>query len=112
MTTETRSATGQGIDYGRIESAIGLNWYDADPNLQAQRLTDYMADVAQAALLVEEAAWELEHKGSARKALVARHFANLRLSEHPVRGITSGDRTTIDFFEPTVRYQPVSKDAL
>ncbi|HYM16052.1 MAG TPA: acyl-CoA dehydrogenase family protein [Dehalococcoidia bacterium] len=80
--------------------------------LQARRLTDYMADVAQAALLVEEAAWELEHKGSARKALVARHFASMRLSEHPVRGITSGDRTAIDFFEPIVRYQPVARDAL
>jgi len=80
--------------------------------LQARRLADYMADVTEAALLVEEAAWELEHKGSARKALVARHFADMRLSEHPVRGITSGDRTVIDYFEPIVRYQPVPKDAL
>jgi alkylation response protein AidB-like acyl-CoA dehydrogenase len=80
--------------------------------LQARRLADYMADVTQAALLVEEAAWELEHKGSARKALVARHFADMRLSEHAVRGITSGDRTAIDFFEPIVRYQPVPKDAI
>jgi len=80
--------------------------------LQARRLTDYMADVTQAALLVEEAAWELEHKGSARKAIVARHFADMRLSEHPVRGITAGDRTVIDYFEPIVRYQPIPKDAL
>ncbi len=34
MTTETRPATSQGIDYTQIDSAIGLNWYDADPNLQ------------------------------------------------------------------------------
>ena len=75
--------------------------------LQARRLTDYMADVAQAALLVEEATWELAEKGSARKAIVARRFADIHLAQHPARGITGDDRIVLDYFEPIVRYQPV-----
>ena len=40
MTTETRPGTKRaagpgGINYAALESAIGINWYDADPNLQA-----------------------------------------------------------------------------
>ncbi len=80
--------------------------------LQARRLTDYMADVAQAALLVEEATWELAEKGSARKAIVARHFAETHLAQRPIRGITGGDRTVLDYFEPIVRYQPVAPSVL
>jgi len=76
--------------------------------LNARRLTDYMADVAQAALLVEEAVWELANKGSARKAVVARHFVDTHLVQHAARGITSGDRTSIDYFDPIVRYQPIA----
>jgi alkylation response protein AidB-like acyl-CoA dehydrogenase len=30
----TKARTGAGIDFHSIESAIGLNWYDADPNLR------------------------------------------------------------------------------
>jgi hypothetical protein len=67
-----------------------------------------MADVTQAALLVEEAVWELAHKGSARKAIVARYFVETHLRERPLRGITSGDRTALEYFEPIVRYQPVA----
>ncbi len=80
--------------------------------LQARRIAEYMADVTQAALLVEEAAWELANKDSARKAIVARHFASMRLGAAPVRGIMSEDRTVLDYFEPIVRYQPVPKEAL
>jgi hypothetical protein len=68
--------------------------------------------VAQAALLVEEAEWELAHKGSARKAIVARHFAQMRLADKPLRGITSDDRTVLEFFDAIVRYQPIPKDAI
>ncbi len=109
---ETATAVGRGVD--DLREAIA--YLDQAPEqvrlLNARRLTDYMADVTQAALLVEEAAWELEHKGSARKAIVARYFASRRLEEHPIRGITSGERTPLDFFEPIVRYQPVSPSVL
>ncbi len=80
--------------------------------LHAKRLTDYMADVAQASLLVEEAVWELANKNSARKAIVARHFANMRLGQPRARGIMSEDRTVLDHFDAIVRYQPVPREAL
>ena len=101
------AAVGASVD--DVKSAIA--WLDKAPQdvrlLQARRLANFMADVAQAALLVEEAVWELAHKGSARKAIVARHFIEMHLAERPLRGITSGDRTALDFFEPIVRYQAV-----
>ncbi|MBF6600523.1 MAG: acyl-CoA dehydrogenase family protein [Dehalococcoidia bacterium] len=75
--------------------------------LHARRLTGFLADVAQAALLVEEATWELAEKDSARKAIVARRFVETHLRERPLRGITSPDRTALDDFEAIVRYQAV-----
>ena len=80
--------------------------------LQARRVAEFLADVAQASLLVEEAVWELANKGHARKAVIARYFADTRLADHPLRGITSEDRTVLDHFEAIVRYQPIPKEAL
>jgi hypothetical protein len=56
--------------------------------------------------------WELANKNSARKAIVARHFANMRLGQPRARGIMSDDRTVLDYFDPIVRYQPVPREAL
>ena len=65
-----------------------------------------MADVAQAALLVEEAVWELAHKQSRakgrRRALLRRRRA---LTARPSAASPPTDRTVLDFFEPIVRYQ-------
>jgi hypothetical protein len=80
--------------------------------LHARRLTAFMADVAQAALLVEEAAWELEHKGSARKAVIAAYFVRQKLVDKQLRGITSDDRTALDHFDAIVRYQPVAPSSV
>jgi acyl-CoA dehydrogenase len=80
--------------------------------LHTRRLAGYLADLAQAALLLEEASWEMAHRGSARKALVARIFAHTHLVQRPLRGITSGDRTAIDYFDAIVRYQPVPAEAI
>jgi len=80
--------------------------------LQARRLAEFLADVAQAALLIEEAVWELAHKDSARKAVIARYFAEWKLADRPLRGITSDDRTVLDHFDAIVRYQPIAKDAI
>jgi hypothetical protein len=80
--------------------------------LNARRLTDLMADVTQAALLVEEAVWELANKGSARKAVVARQFVELRLAQHPMRGIASQNRIPLDHFEPIVSYTPIAPSAV
>ncbi len=106
-----RSQVGRSVD--DVKEAIA--WLDRAPQdvrlLQARRLSDYMADVAQAALLVEEAVWELAHKNSARKAIVARYFAATRLADRPQRGITSTDTTVLDYFQPILRYQPIAPHA-
>ena len=108
----TASQIGRAVD--EVREAVA--YLDRAPQeirlLHARRLTGFMADVAQAALLAEEAAWELEHKGSARKAIVASYFARQKLGEKPLRGITSGDRTVLDHFEAIVRYEPVSPSSL
>jgi alkylation response protein AidB-like acyl-CoA dehydrogenase len=75
--------------------------------LNARRLTDYMADVTQAALLVEEAVWELANKGSARKAVVARQFIEMHIERHAMRGIATENRIPLDFFDAIVSFQPV-----
>jgi len=72
--------------------------------LQLRRLAYLMADTLEGALACEEAAWSLASNGDARKAAVARRFVTRRLVTEPLRGITSGDRTVIDLFEPIVRY--------
>jgi acyl-CoA dehydrogenase len=76
--------------------------------MNARRLTDYMADVTQAALLIEEAVWELAHKGSARKVIVARQFIETRLAQHSMRGIASENRIPLDWFDAIVSYQTVA----
>jgi len=78
--------------------------------LQARRFAGYMADVAQLAALLDEAAFELASTGSARKAAIARIFADTHLSERPLRGITSGDRRALDLFDSLVRYQPLPRE--
>ena len=80
--------------------------------LQSRRLAELLADTAQGALLLEEAAWQLDHGGDARKAAVARRFVTRRLSSPPGRGITEPDRSVIDLFEPLVRYGPVEESDL
>jgi alkylation response protein AidB-like acyl-CoA dehydrogenase len=108
----TASQVGRSVD----ECREAIAYLDRAPQdlrlLHARRLTAFMADVAQAALLVEEGAWELEHKGSARKAIVARYFANRKLAERPLRGITSEDRTALDHFDTIVRFMPVQPSGI
>jgi alkylation response protein AidB-like acyl-CoA dehydrogenase len=76
--------------------------------LNARRLTDFMADVTQAALLTEEAVWELANKNSARKAVVARQFIESHLTQHAMRGIASPNRIPLDFFDEIVSHAPIS----
>ena len=108
----TAAQIGKSVD----ELKETIAWLDKAPQdvrlLQARRLSNYMADVAQAALLIEEAVWELAHKNSARKAVVARYFVATRLTDRPARGITSADTTVLDYFEQIVRYQPIAPSAL
>ncbi|MGO9455427.1 MAG: acyl-CoA dehydrogenase family protein, partial [Acidimicrobiales bacterium] len=72
--------------------------------LHSRRLAELLADTAQAALLLDEAAWSLERNGDARKALVARRFAARKLADRPVRGILDPDRSALDQFAAITRY--------
>jgi alkylation response protein AidB-like acyl-CoA dehydrogenase/uncharacterized protein YbaA (DUF1428 family) len=80
--------------------------------LQSRRFAELLGDVSEGALLVEQAAWALDHDGDARKAAVARRFASRRLSSPARRGITDPDRMVLDLFEPLVRYGPIEDSDL
>jgi len=75
---------------------------------KTRALTGYLADVVQAALLIEQATWELSQRGSARKAVVARLFTDRYLTVHPARGVLSGNRIALDLFDPIVRYGTIA----
>ena len=98
------------------DTRAAIAYLDGAPDdialLQSRRLAELLADTAQGALLLEEAAWSLEHGGDARKAAVARRFATRRLASPPGRGITDPDRSVIDLYEPIVRYGPVEEGDL
>jgi hypothetical protein len=72
--------------------------------LHSRRLAGLLTDVAQGALLLDDAAWALDRDGDARKAVIARRFVGRRLGNPPVRGILDDERTVLDLFEPIVRY--------
>jgi len=71
--------------------------------LHTRRLTYLLSDLAQGALLLDEATWALGHD-DARKAVVARRFAGQHLVTSRARGILDNDRTVLDLFEPLTRY--------
>lgn len=93
-----------------VREALGfLSRADRDlAQLRARAFGNYLADVAEAALLLEEARWELENCGSARKAVIADLFIRNHLASNPVRGITSANTTMLDLFDPIVGYGEVS----
>ncbi|MFG1706665.1 acyl-CoA dehydrogenase family protein [Nonomuraea sp. M3C6] len=66
-------------------------WTSLDPVVAEARLfplSQLMADVYAAALLLEQAGWEQRELGTDRKALVARLYADAHLVDHgPLRGI-------------------------
>ena len=95
-----------------VEALSTMATLDQDLQLlNARRLTGLLADLAQAALLAEAAADELDRSGSARKAAVARLFVREHLTERRLRGI-SGDRTVLDLFAPVTRHEALTADAL
>jgi acyl-CoA dehydrogenase len=79
--------------------------------LHARRLTMWLADLTQAALLLEQAQDELSASGSARKAAVARLFVREHLAERSMRGITD-DRSVLELFDSVTRYAPLEAAAL
>jgi hypothetical protein len=72
--------------------------------LQSRRLAELLADTAEGALLLDEAAFALDRDGDARKAAVARRFARRALAEKPVRGLLDVDASVLDHFATITRY--------
>lgn len=79
--------------------------------LHARRLTNWLADLTEAALLLEQASLELKETGNARKAAVARVFVDEHLARVPMRGI-SDDRSILDLFDSIARYAPIEPSEL
>ena len=79
--------------------------------LHARRLTQWLAELTEGALLLEQAALELKETGSARRAAVARIFIEEHLTSAPMRGI-SDDRSLLDLFDAVARYAPLEPSAL
>ncbi|SDN09787.1 acyl-CoA dehydrogenase [Halogranum gelatinilyticum] len=80
---------------------------------QAKELTDYIFDVTTAAVLLEDAQWQLDHEDDARRALVAREFVESSLRSEDARGITGGDEVSPSTFDAIVRYaaaDPAERD--
>ena len=94
---------------GEVRAALAfLSRADRDlAQLRARQFCNFLADVVQGALLLEEAEWELQQHDSARKAVVAHVFAEIHLRTPATRGITSTDRTALDLFHPLTRYDAV-----
>ncbi len=88
-----------------LEAAIAA-WKRLDRATAEARLyplAQFMGDVYAGALLVEQAAWEQQHEGRARKALVARLFADRYLAERgPLRGLDRPEDEGLARFEELV----------
>src|SRR6201999_4323342 len=82
-----------GLVSSRIEDldAAITAWTKLDGSVAEARLfplAQFMGDVYAGALLTEQAAWERDARGSERKALVARLYAQRNLADRgPLRGI-------------------------
>ena len=108
----TTDTVASALDGARL--AIG-HLTGADDDLQllhARRLAELLADTAEGALLLDEAAWALERDGDARKAVVARRFASRVLADRPVRGLLDTDRSVLEQFEAVTRYGAVDPSDL
>ncbi len=80
--------------------------------LKSRRMAELLADTAEAALLLEEAAWSLEREADGRKAAVAGRFVRRRLADAPLRGLLVEDRVVLDHFEPLIRYGAIDPGVL
>ena len=94
-----------GLVAGRAEDlAAAIDaWKALDRETAEARLyplAQFMLDVYNGALLVEQAAWERSAEGRDRKGLVARLYARRRLAEAgPLRGLDDGGDEGLDRFE-------------
>lgn len=80
--------------------------------LHPRRVTRYLANLMSAALLTEQAVREIGERNSARKAAVARLYANVHLGQHSLGGIGRDDRLILDGFDAITRYGELEPDRL
>jgi len=106
-----RDAVADGLREAKEAIAFLTNASDELRQLHARRLATWLADLTQAALLVEQAAAELKETGSARKAAVARVFIQEHVVASPLRGIGE-DASVLELFDSITRYQPLEPSAL
>jgi alkylation response protein AidB-like acyl-CoA dehydrogenase len=71
--------------------------------LHSRRLTRWLSELTEAALLLEQAASELQASGSTRKATVARLYIQDHIAPATNRGI-SDDRSVLDAYDAVVRW--------
>jgi alkylation response protein AidB-like acyl-CoA dehydrogenase len=109
LLTATRETVARAL--GEVREALAhLSRLDREVvQLRARVFANYLADAASAALLLEEAAFELSTSGSARKALIAHLFVETHLRRHPMRGLLSDDRAILDLFDPIVCYGEIDQ---
>ncbi|WP_232688830.1 acyl-CoA dehydrogenase family protein [Halobacterium zhouii] len=81
-----------------LQNTLGALAAEDDDYAQyhAKRLADLIFDVVTAALLLEEAQWQLDEADDARKALVAWHFVDTRFGSEDAYGVASGERFAMD----------------
>jgi acyl-CoA dehydrogenase len=88
-----------------LDAAITA-WTKLDRNVAEARLfplAQFMGDVYAGALLTEQAAWERETRGTDRKALVARLYAQRYLADRgPLRGIDADSDEALERFDELV----------
>lgn len=75
--------------------------------MRAGRLAGDLADLAQVALLLDDAQWALGERGDARKAVVATWLARALLEPHG-RWHPGNEGIVAELFEPLIRYQPIA----
>jgi hypothetical protein len=85
-----------------------VNYVAAAPKdvarLHPRRIARYMTNLMSAALLAEQAAAELNTKDSARKAALARLYANVHLGARRLGGIGQDDQIVLEGFDAITRY--------
>jgi len=99
----------------RAETEEAVAYVAAAPKdvarLHPRRITRFLTNLASAALLAEQAASELE-RGSARKAALARLYANVHLGPRRLGGIGQDDQIVLEGFDAITRYGELEPERL
>jgi hypothetical protein len=98
-----------GVAAGRVERTLAeaAAMERTSAQYRARALANRLCDVAEAALLVEEAEWELAARRSARKAVVATLFAVRHLAGDPEAALAVEEEACRGLFAPLVAYGTV-----